>query len=301
LDSDTTAARRGGQAKSAVVSATIHNCRLLIRRNCPVPTGLNRDRISAASSTTGALMTPAPPLDGSRYFLTIYGFQTFLNFLRTAHTFAIAKKTTADLTPIEEHIISWLPDGGPIHIFGAEKGRIYTFEETLAYKKRNAIVRALPTEEVTEAFYQSFVDRKNELESGGVQFIMNDSFSTRPHGATNCIHAVSDLPIALSTLPMLDTFSLHGYEASFAVYRHFQRWYLAAQATPPPRIEAGVDAEIMTRERLDDSLVEHYRVLEPIVSKWIKNENAARKITKKKRAAKSARRKPKAARSRKRR
>jgi hypothetical protein len=205
-----------------------------------------------------------------RYFLTIFGFQTFPNFLRTAHTFAIARKTAADLTPTEEHLISWLPDGGVIHIHGAEKGRNYTLEETLEFKKPGAVVRELPTEEVAEEFFQSFIARKTELESGRVKFIMNDNFTTRPHKATNCIHAVSDLPIALAKLPMLDTFSLHGYEASFAVYRYLEQWYLPKGKTPP-RIEAAGVTEVMTRDKLDESLVQHYRKLEPILAAWHKS------------------------------
>ena len=144
--------------------------------------------------------------------------------------------------------------------------------------------------EIAEEFYNSFVARKTELENGGVEFIMNDNFSTRPNIATNCIHAVSDLPIALASLPMLDTFSLHGYEACFAVYRYLSPWYLPTEvllrSAAAPRVKAVAETETLTREKLDDTLVAQFQQQEKVLSAWVKKDGPAKKGVKRtKRAA----------------
>jgi hypothetical protein len=200
-------------------------------------------------------MNTSSDLVATRFYLTIYGFQTAPNFLRTAHTFAVVTKKLSDgSSPEEPSIISWLPDAGTIHLVGAEKGRNYSLPETLAFKSPDAILRATPTQEIAEEFYNSFMDRKRELESGSVEFVMNDRLSTRPNNATNCIHAVSDLSIALAALPMLNTYTQHGYDASFAVYTYFQPWFLkskegAMRAMAPP-ISSLAEAEILDEETL---------------------------------------------------
>jgi hypothetical protein len=176
---------------------------------------------------------PMPNLVATKFFLAVYGFQTKPNFLRTAHTFAtMTRKVYCDDGSSHEEaplIISWLPRSGTIHAVGAEPGRIYTLPETLAMAQKLGakVCRTVPTE-VTAAFYDSFSARIGKLNSGDVEYIMIDRFATRPDDETNCIHALSDLPIVLDKLPMLDTGFLHGISASFAVYNYFQPWFAAS-------------------------------------------------------------------------
>jgi hypothetical protein len=204
------------------------------------------------------------------YFLTVYGFQTFPDWLRTAHTFAVATKRTVDgSAPDGASIISWLPDAGTIHLFGAEKGRNYSIEQTQAFKPTGAVVRAAPTEEVTEEFYNSFLARKAELEGGTIEYMMNDNPNRRPNIATNCIHAVSDLPIVLNAGPMLDTHYWHGYAASWAVYRCFEPWFIRTSngvrgATRP--VEPGIQAESLDHNVLVEARDQYLRQQEALAN-----------------------------------
>ncbi len=174
----------------------------------------------------------------TRFFLTVYGWQRRPNGLRTAHTFAEVTKTEyrADgSSDGESTLISWLPSSGTIHIFGAEPGRNYTMDETLAWGASiGAEVQATPATEILPELYDSFLIRRAELDSGSVLYIMNDHFAQRPNLETNCIHAVSDLPIALATAPMLDTGLWHGYRASWAVYEYLRPWFLDPQPVDAP-------------------------------------------------------------------
>jgi len=181
----------------------------------------------------------------SRYFLTMYGYQTFPNFLRTAHTFAeVTKKTYhADGTSEgESTLISWLPSGGTIHLFGSEPGRNYSLDETFAWAASIGAEVRSTTAEILPELYDSFLERRLELDSGAVLYIMNDRISGRPSIETNCIHAISDLPIALASLPMLDTGLLHGYLSIAAVFDYLQPWFIdpqPADTDPPTHPELG--------------------------------------------------------------
>ncbi|MBM3996846.1 MAG: hypothetical protein FJ303_22250 [Planctomycetes bacterium] len=172
-----------------------------------------------------------------RYFLTMYGYQTFPNFLRTAHTFGeVTRKKYLDDGSVEAEstLISWLPAGGKIHLFGGEPGRNYTMDETLAWAADvGAEVRATEPTEIMPELYDSFIERRAELDSGSVLYIMNDRFTDRPNVMTNCIHAISDLPVVLAAKPMLDTGIFHGYLSSWAVYDHLSDWFVESPSPDP--------------------------------------------------------------------
>jgi hypothetical protein len=224
-----------------------------------------------------------PPNDlnvvDTRFFLTLYGAQTTPNWLRTAHTFAVFSKIeyyedgSAKNFP---SILSWLPASGVIHLIGEEPGRNYTMPETLAFVA-GADIYATPTAWIVENLYTSALERISELQGGKVAYIMSDRMSTRPHHATNCIHAVSDIPIVVATLPMLDTKTLHGFSASWAVYNHLSPWFVAvtdgqmAEALKPiPGIEvmdeekvANLNQESVVKREAIGHLIEALNTLLP--------------------------------------
>jgi hypothetical protein len=61
---------------------------------------------------------------------------------------------------------------------------------------------------------------------------MIDSSKSRPHEASNCIHAVTDLPIALDTLGMAFTGTLHGIQASLCVYQYLSPFFVTRLLVP---------------------------------------------------------------------
>ena len=178
-------------------------------------------------------------LTATRYVLTIYGFQTNPNFLRTAHTWAIAQKQDSFDDGSESadspQIIGWLPASGVIQLVGLEKGKLYSYADTVAWAERvGATICQTAMTEIAQGLYDSFVERIQQLASGTIMYVMSDNPSLRPDKATNCIHAVSDLKVVLASQPMLDTGWAHGCRASFMVYKSFRPWF-----SGPPVAMAG--------------------------------------------------------------
>ena len=86
-----------------------------------------------------------------------------------------------------------------------------------------------PETEIEPELFQSAIERIEELNQGVLQYVMIDSFQSRPHQASNCIHAVTDLPLALRRLGMAFTGILHGLQASRFVYEYLSPFYLRRQ------------------------------------------------------------------------
>ncbi len=189
------------------------------------------------------------------FFLTLYGSQKFLNLLQSAHTFAVFTRREFQENGYRDvaSIISWLPCAGVIHLLGAEPGRNYSLPETLEFVAGTK-VRATPATRIQEILYKSALERIDQLETGSIEYVMSDRFSTRPDKATNCIHAVSDLSIALASLPMLDTGIRHGFAASVTVFNYLRDWFVAPapdadkEELPKPVPEAEIVEEAKLHE-----------------------------------------------------
>ncbi|MFO0806453.1 MAG: hypothetical protein U0791_25390 [Gemmataceae bacterium] len=171
-----------------------------------------------------------------KYMLTVYGSQRAFNRPKFSHTYATFEeldRVSGIRTEAPIMTISWLPRDGKINpIRRGEPGLNFSFEDTetwLAKGRSNDRWKSEPTE-ITPELYFSARDRIAQLESGSVEYVMVDTFLTRPESGSNCIHAVSDLPLALTELRMAFTGSLHGIEASRFVYHYLSPYFVE----PPP-------------------------------------------------------------------
>lgn len=167
-----------------------------------------------------------------QYFITVYGSQHRVNRPKLSHTFA----TFAELqvrpdasVARRDFTISWLPRDGNINPVGpAEAGRNYSLVETFAWLDQTGskIRWESPETEIQSRLFQSAEERFRELEGGTLRYKMIDSFQSRPHEVSNCIHGVTDLPVALEALGMAFTGILHGIQASRFVYQYLWPFYL---------------------------------------------------------------------------
>ena len=167
-----------------------------------------------------------------QYFIKLYGSQHRVNRPRLSHTFATfsEKRTSPDGSEtIRDFTISWLPRDGVINPLGPpETGRNYSLAETFEWlDQAGSIVRweSLETE-IQQSLFQAAEERFQELAEGPLRYKMFDRVESRPHEVSNCIHAVSDLPLALSQIGMATTGRLHGTQASRFVYRFLSPFYL---------------------------------------------------------------------------
>ena len=146
-----------------------------------------------------------------QYFIKVYGSQQLGDRPKFSHTFAtfIEQQVRPDESTERRNLtISWLPRDETIDPLGPpEPGRNFSLCETLAWlDQAGSDMRwESPETEIEPELFQSAIERIEELNQGVLQYVMIDSFQSRPHQASNCIHAVTDLPLALRRLGMAFT------------------------------------------------------------------------------------------------
>jgi hypothetical protein len=207
---------------------------------------------------------------GATYFIKVYGSQRLGNRPKYSHTFATFTEVQIAADRSEQRhqfTISWLPQDGEIKpLGGPEPGRNYTLGETLAWLDENGSKDRWESPEtaIQARLFESAVLRFNELTRAALLYLMIDSFLVRPHQASNCIHAVTDLPLALQNLGMCYTGVLHGISASRFVYQYLSPFYLK-----PPETTAATGWSFEQAERRHfiiaaavESLVDAYTIRE---------------------------------------
>ena len=117
---------------------------------------------------------------------------------------------------------------------------------------QGAKIYAAPTRLITEVFYQSALDRIAQLDTGAAKYTMIDRLSTRADKATNCIHALSDIPVAVAAAPLLDTGIKYGFSASVAVYNHLRPWFSALTPAEHEVPKPVAHAELVEEAGLSD-------------------------------------------------
>ena len=165
------------------------------------------------------------------FFIILLSYQTPLNIPRASHTAAVFVRTSPAGDVTEEFTISWLPTRlkgdarEDISLFqDPEPGSNFTRTETmrLGMSRRRSVTRWGPFQ-VRPEFYASARRRFDFLNAGGTRYTVLDhdvrgaAFQSRPGGAVNCIHALSDV-FGARPLP---TGTLRGNPATEAVLVHF--------------------------------------------------------------------------------
>jgi hypothetical protein len=172
-----------------------------------------------------------------RYFVTLYASQRSGREPQHTHSFAVFIRVTpeGESNRCEKFTISWMPAGGVIRLIAPpEPGKNYTLEETLDWAARLGLrTRTWGPFEIAKETYDLALEQKHRLESGQVLYKALDR-RHRPHTATNCIHAVSDVLPG----PLLSTGSAAGDSATAMIVAHYRphlidpeqvhRWVLQA-------------------------------------------------------------------------
>lgn len=176
-----------------------------------------------------SLAGPARALADDRYFMVVFASQAEPNLLRLAHSFATFIKASGDGNPkygkIEEHTISWLPASLTIEPLRLQPqaGKNVDRQASMAYARSlNAAVSSWGPFPIKQELYERALKQIEFLESGKVAFIVLDR-RWRGQGASNCIHALSDVD---RDRGFLETDAAHGISASQLVLKHLERWII---------------------------------------------------------------------------
>ena len=129
---------------------------------------------------------------------------------------------------IETHSISWMPQSLDIEPLRRTPVRGINLDLAGSIRlanSQNAPVTMWGPFLIKKELYDMAVQQEQRLNRGAIGYIMLDR-RYRGQGASNCIHAVSDLD---TTQPALLTGTAHGEAASMMVLRHLERYILPSQ------------------------------------------------------------------------
>lgn len=181
------------------------------------------------STGSATLASDAAATTDSAYYMIVFGFQDGLNQPRNSHTFATFVRAAGDATAgrVEsQHTISWMPKDLDIFLLQRpEPGVNLTLAQSLQLAAPSNIrLRRSRVYEITPELYAKARERIAFLERGAAtgetRYTVLDgrwrgpTTRNQPGGASNCIHALSDIG------GVLDTGTLRGFAASERVLDH---------------------------------------------------------------------------------
>ena len=141
-----------------------------------------------------------PPVPGERYYLLVFGSETFPKIPRFTHSWITFIRVPADGSPLEHHSISWMPSTLFIKTFRptVEPGVNLTLHESiemaLHYHER---ISMWGPYEIPPGLYRKFMIQKQFLESGEIGYQCIDTYGEAgwTGDGSNCIHAISDADV----------------------------------------------------------------------------------------------------------
>ena len=175
------------------------------------------------------VQTPSRLQAEDRFFMMVFASQGEPNLPRFAHTFAtfikVAGAGPLDKRKIEEHTISWLPASLLIEPLRRlpEPGKNLDLKASIAYAHSlNTTVAGWGPFPIKSEHYERACKQIDFLQSGKMSYIVMDR-RFRGQGASNCIHAVTDVE---RDKGFLDTGTAHGIMAGQLVLSHFEPWVI---------------------------------------------------------------------------
>ncbi len=188
--------------------------------------------ITVLTTMLGLNLSPAALLGEERYYMLIFASQSSPNLPRTSHTYGAFGRVLdgGENEPnpaIECWCISWLPGSLSIETLRRTPvaGVNLNLDDTNQWAKSiGAGVTMWGPYRITRELYQMAEQQKKRLSENAIAYICLDRLH-RGNGASNCIHALSDLDI---TQAPLMTGTARGEQASLMVLNHFQRHIVAA-------------------------------------------------------------------------
>jgi hypothetical protein len=164
-----------------------------------------------------------------KFYAVIFGEQDGRNRCCEAHSFATFVRVRPEATGpeiVDQATISWLPAAGRVRLLkGAEPGRNYTLEESLAMVKPGHSLAQWGPFEIQDELFQRAKKQAAFLSSGGILYKAVEPFA-RPKGiAVNCEHAISDIGLRPGE-PLVRTGTAHGHQGSYLVAMHLRSWLI---------------------------------------------------------------------------
>lgn len=138
-----------------------------------------------------------PKIPGERYYLLVFGSETFPKVPRFTHSWITFVRVPADGSPPEHNSISWMPSTLFIKTFHplVEPGVNLTLHESIEMALHyHECVSMWGPYEIPAGLYRKFMIQKQFLESGAIGYQCIDTFGEAglTGDGSNCIHAISD-------------------------------------------------------------------------------------------------------------
>ncbi len=170
-----------------------------------------------------------------RYYMMLFAAQSDPNLVKNAHTSALFVKASGqgrfpDNYQIESHSISWMPATLKIEPLrrDPEAGTNLSLAQSLEWAKSvGSQVTMWGPFPIKKELFDMAVKQEERLKSGQVLYLCLDD-RLRGRGASNCIHAVSDLD---TTQARLHTGNSYANEATKLVATHFEPHILTARTS----------------------------------------------------------------------
>lgn len=168
-----------------------------------------------------------PAVAIEKYYMAIFSYQDGANSIPNSHTFATFAKFDVDQVAktallIDAQTISWGPATGVVRLFhrperGRNSGLIPTIQGAL---RRGLRVSEWGPYEIHPGLYERAKAKVSQLNSGRILYKVLDK-KFRPHFATNCFHAVSDIDLSHG-FAVYGT--MRGDAASYHTLQHLSPW-----------------------------------------------------------------------------
>ncbi len=167
-----------------------------------------------------------------RYFMVVLASEARPRLPKLCHTFAtfikLSETDNSESHKMEIKTISWLPaslDIRPLRL-RPELGTNLDLKASLEFAKRqNAMVVGWGPLPIKKELYDRAVKQIDWLNAGRMSFVVLDR-RFRGQGASNCMHAVSDIDVDQG---FLNTGLAYGVPASQKVFNHLRRWAVPSQ------------------------------------------------------------------------
>ena len=159
-----------------------------------------------------------------KFYMKVYGAQTFPNLIRTSHSYVVFTKMENDIAK-EEFCISWLPQSLVVRPFSAfpERGINLDLQQTNQhYSNIGANIVVFGSFQIKGELYDMAVKQYVRLMKNDISYICID-WNFRGRGASNCINTILDID---DTQPMLFTGTARGIGASQMIVGHFDKWII---------------------------------------------------------------------------
>src|SRR5262249_26449681 len=167
-----------------------------------------------------------------RYYLMMFAAQAEPNVPQKSHTFALFAKVSGDPAQpeIDTTTISWMPANLQIEPLRRDpvEGKNISIVQTLNWAAtNNSRVSMWGPHPIKKDLYDMAVAQAERLSGGRVQYLMIDG-RLRGKGATNCIHAVSDLD---KKQPQPNKGIARGDEATKMVLSYFDPYIIQSKGS----------------------------------------------------------------------